>query len=192
MKDIMTKWKKTLNTVVLGLALLAFLAAPALGEEAAVGEGGGGYLPLGEWEPSASISITVPDYGTSTNPWPLVPDITNTREATTDLTVNSDGNWIVDVSATNGGYMTRWNTTADPEEYDTETKLASQLVLTGTDVATDVTLTGSDQELMSGTSTSGQAVSKDVDLSQAVSWDDERLVGGDYYKIVITFTGSAT
>jgi hypothetical protein len=189
----MTKLKKALSTAVLGLVLIVSLAAPALGDEAAVGEGGGGYLPLGDgWATSASIYITVPDYGTSTNPWPLVPDITNPREATTDLTVNSNGIWRVDVKATNGGYMTRWNTTADPDEYDTETNLASQLVLTGDDVLTNVTLTGYDQELMNGTSTGGQAVSKDVDLSQAVSWDDERLVGGDYYKIVITFTGSAT
>jgi len=184
MADEMKRWGG-----LLALALLAFLAAPALGDEAAVGEGGGGYLPLGDgWATSGTITITAPDDISS---FPLIPGQDNTAEGT--LKVNADAPWSVSVSdadGTTGGKMTNYTS----GQYNTTVKLGAFMGVkaTGTN-STGSTVTLPTGGMIARNTTSGTGGS-DVDVpiifNQTVSWTDKVSAPSSVYRIVITFTGS--
>lgn len=178
---------------LLALALISFLAAPALGDEAAVGEEGHGYVPLGdEVGPGGTITITAP---TNITGLTLVPGQDNTAQG--NLTVTADAAWSVRVSdegATTGGKMTEYNTTTGDYIAENPKKLAANMTV----MATGVDGTDTYQALPVGgiiaknetSGTGGSNVDVPVFFKQDISWSDPVSVADRGYKIVITFTGS--
>ncbi len=175
----------------LALALLALLAAPALGDEAAPGERGGGDLPLGgEGTDNGSITITAP---TNITGWSLRPGQENTQEGT--LKVTASGAWSVSVSdadGTTGGKMTEYWTINDTYVSSDPAKLGAFMLVkaTGTHgTGTNVTLPTGGQIASNSSAVSNAEIP--ITFTQPISWTDQVSKTGRGYKIVITFMGSA-
>jgi hypothetical protein len=115
--------------------------------------------------------------------WSLVPSQKNSAQRT--MTVFSNANWEVMVSASNSGFMANGNV-----------KLANPLQVSSTSgygTGNNVTLTGAVQMLATG-SPSGQDSCIGGDLrtlmfTQPVLWTDKPSTTG-YYSIVVTFTAA--
>jgi len=187
----MTRWKKALLVAALGFALFVSLTAPALGGEAAVGEGGGGYLPLGDvWETSDTITITSNDI----SDWVLLPDQDNTRQGI--LTVTADVAWSVTVSdedtTMTNGKMTEYDTSTGQYIQSNPAKLGSVMEVKATgEYGTDTYVVLPDgDEIALGSATGESGVEVPFLLKQYVSDTDPVSHVGRGYKIVITFTGS--
>jgi len=186
MADEMKRWGG-----LLALALLAFLAGPALGDEAAVGEGGGGYLPLGDgWEPSGTITIMAP---TDIADFALVPGQNNVEEGT--LTVTADAAWSVSVSdeddETTGGKMTEYDTQTGNYIADSPDQLEAFMLVKATGTygsGTNVSLEDGGQIASSSSAVTDEEIP--ITFTQPVSWSDDVSAANRGYKIVITFTGS--
>ena len=174
---------------LLALALLAFLAAPALGEEAAVGEGGGGYLPLGDGWETGELSITVTQ-GVSI---PLIPGKNNVNSTAVYATITTEDAWSLTVSdqdtTVTKGRMTEYiidggaYVDTDPDQLDAVMSVN----------ATGTYSSGINCELPNGGQIArGESqvtgVQIPINFIQPVSWDDPVSESGRGYKIVVTFT----
>ena len=184
MADEMKRWGG-----LLALALLAFLAGPALGDEAAVGEGGGGYLPLGDgWETNV-LSIEVPEAVSI----PLIPGKNNVNSTAVYATISADGAWSLTVSdqdtTVTKGMMTEYiieggaYVTTDPDQLDAVMSVNA----TGTYGSPNSVSLPTGGQIASGES-QVTGVQIPIYFIQPVSWDDPVSKSGRGYKIVVTFT----
>lgn len=181
---------------ILALALLAFLAGPSLGDEAAVGEGGGGYLPLGDgWGTSSDIDIIEPDEISS---WSLNPGEDNIISQGIILKVKADAAWSVSVSdgdETTNGRMTEYDTINEQYVDQNPKQLGAFMMVKATgDYATNdyVTLPEEDKIAGSTSDTGGVYVDVPITLKQTVSGSDPISDENRVYRIMITYTGSIT
>lgn len=174
---------------LLALALLAFLAGPALGEEAAVGEGGGGYLPLGDGWETGELSITVTQ-GVSI---PLIPGKNNVNSTAVYATISADGAWSLTVSdqdtPVTNGKMTEYYTNNNTYVSNTPAKLDAVMSVnaTGTYGSPSSVSLPTGGKIASGES-QVTGVQIPIYFIQPVSWDDPVSKSGRGYKIVVTFT----
>jgi hypothetical protein len=173
------------------LVFFIFIATSAAQDYIPPGASGGGSITLGD--PTAgTVSIIAPS---DINDWILSPaEGTNTKTGT--LMVSADCNWRITAtdqdSTYTKGYMTEW----DGSNYVTNpTKLASPMqvsVSTGGIVTTgsEVTLPAGGT-IATGSSTNDEQ-SINANFNQPVLWTDKVLTGGHKYRMIVTFTISAT
>ncbi len=173
----------------LALVLLAFLAAPALGDEAAVGEGGGGYLPLGDGWETNTLSIEVPDIGN----FPLIPGQNNVNSEAVYATITTEGAWTLSVSdqdkTVTNGKMTEYIIEGGAYVSPDPDKLGAAMLVKATGSYgsdTNQTLPTGGQIAQGGSALTDERIP--ITFTQPVSWDDQVSETGRGYKIVVTFT----
>jgi len=186
MADEMKRWGG-----LLALALLAFLAAPAMGDEAAVGEGGGGYLPLGDGWETNTISIEVPDIGN----FPLIPGQNNVNSEAVYATITTEGAWTLSVSdqdtIVTKGKMTEYIIEGGAYVSSDPDKLGAAMMVKATGdygSGTNQTLPTGGQIAQGGSALTDEQIP--ITFTQPVSWTDQVSEAGRGYKIVVTFTVS--
>jgi len=188
----MTKWKNAIAFFVLSLLLSIFVAAPALAQTLAPGEGAGGVLPLGGEEPLDSSVEVVALPGTITwdlNAWenvysarPTNVTITATLDANYDAklfvneTVSQEGANIAD-----GKMYSSTVDAIDGEDGILANFLGLDAITAG---ANDVTLGTTDQLLY--TLAASGSVEVDFDFVQDIQYTDNPA---NDYGIVVTFAG---
>jgi hypothetical protein len=176
---------------LLALALLVSLAGPALGDEAAIGEGGGGYLPLGDgWGTSSDIDIIEPNEISS---WSLTPGEDNIISQGITLKVKADAAWSVSVSdgdKTTNGKMTEYDTINEQYVDQNPKQLGAFMMVKAN--GDYVTLPEGGEIAGSTSDTGGVYVDVPITLKQTVSGSDPISADNREYRILITYTGSIT
>jgi hypothetical protein len=181
---IMMKMMKSQNIICFVFALILLMAMPAAAVYTPPGGSGGGILELGD-DPATTLSITAPDEVTG---WVLRPGV-NSRVGL--LKVSANGNWQVtanDNDTTTNGQMTEWY---DGSYINNPKQLASTMsvsVESGGNISS-----GYEVELpvggmiANGGNTTGEK-NVEVTFKQPVSLNDEVLIDGHRYKIVVYLT----
>lgn len=133
------------------------------------------------------IYITAP---ANINNWVLTHGITNIISGT--LNVDSTGSWAVkvkDENPTTSGRMTKYDIRA--RTYDTSVKLSSPMIISAAG-GTEVTLSTTDQQILTGGSTPQGGQDVTIFFKQPASSNEQVLGIGYKYRLVVTFTGSLT
>jgi hypothetical protein len=152
--------------------------------------------------PAASIDITV---GGDMSYWPLVVG-TNTNSSVVTLTVSANTvPWHVNVKddmagkpSGTGGFMVAynstngyWNSAAPVLGYPSNPLEMTGGSGTGATAATIFGLTGNDQALETGNAVVNAQSYGNPTFTQVVTYNDRVLTGtGDWYRIVVDFTGT--
>jgi len=175
---------------LLSILFLSLMADPGLTGTSAPGEEGGGFLPLGGWEPSSSVEVSVSSE--TIDDWVLnVGDNVYSAAQTTvtvTATLESGDDAQLDVketvSVSNAADGKMYSSTIDAIDGE-DGILTYALVLRGiTQGANLVTLSDSNQPFYTLTDTGSMAV--DFDYEQKIGPLDNPASD---YGIVVTFTG---